>query len=51
MSEIESAIGKSPPRLEAGEKAGGTALFTTPCAGRHVRRRVRLSAAFAWRFA
>ncbi len=28
MSEIESAIGKSPPRLEAGEKAGGTALFT-----------------------
>ena len=28
MSELESAIGKSPPRLEAGEKAGGKALFT-----------------------
>ena len=28
MSDIESAIGKSPPRLEAGEKAGGKALFT-----------------------
>ena len=28
MSEVESAIGKSPPRLEAGEKAGGSALFT-----------------------
>ena len=28
MSDIESAIGKSPPRLEAAEKAGGTALFT-----------------------
>ena len=28
MSELESAIGKSPPRLEAAEKAGGTALFT-----------------------
>ena len=28
MSELESAIGKSPPRLEAAEKAGGKALFT-----------------------
>ena len=28
MSDIESAIGQSPPRLEAAEKAGGKALFT-----------------------
>ena len=32
-------------------RLGGTALFPTPCAGRHVRGRVRLSAAFAWLFA
>lgn len=32
MSEIESAIGKSPPRLEAGEKASGAALFTADLA-------------------
>lgn len=28
MSEVYSAVGKSPPRLEANEKASGTALFT-----------------------
>ncbi|MDP7642661.1 MAG: xanthine dehydrogenase family protein molybdopterin-binding subunit [Alphaproteobacteria bacterium] len=28
MSDIESAIGKSPPRLEAAEKAAGQALFS-----------------------
>ena len=28
MSEVDSAVGKSPPRLEANEKASGTALFT-----------------------